>query len=246
MLAFKGAGISFISLKIYFMINNLQIIRKKRAPQSLNKNEFLTLVKYNGPCMAEPVTIIEKVLIARVISGDSSAFSVIFTTYYKDLVLFAGRIIKDPANAEEIVQEVFVNIWEDRDRLNISSSLKSYLLKTVRNRCIDWLRHDKIIRKHNEFVSERPMDLDYDTDSYLLFSELQERLDAVLERLPDEVTEAFRMNRERGLKYYEIAELLNVSVRTIEVRIGKALHILRYHLREYFPVVILAMFSYLF
>lgn len=228
------------------MIGNLQIIRKKTDSKSEYDKDFIPLYKNIDSCVSERVTLIEKVLIARIITGDSSAFSTIFNVYFKDLVLFAGRITKDVDTAEEIVQDTFVCLWENRESINITQSLKAYLLKTVKNKCIDWFRHRKIIQRHNNYVLEKSLQLDYDTDSYVLYSELQERLDIVLDRLPDEITEAFRMNRDKGLKYHEIAELLNVSVRTIEVRIGKALHLLRYHLKEYFPAVILIIFSNLF
>lgn len=246
MLAEKVAGISLILLFIHFMIDNLQITSKKRGTQSAYDKDFIPLVKNIGTRMAEPITLIEKVLIAKIITGDSSAFSTIFNAYYKDLILFAGRITKNVDIAEEIVQDTFVSLWEDRESINITSSLKSYLLKTVKNRCIDWFRHKKIIKKHNDFVSEKPLQLDYDTDSYVLFSELQEQLDVILNKLPDDITEAYRMNRDKGLTYHDIAELLNVSVRTIEVRIGKALHLLRYHLKEYFPVIFMVLLSALF
>jgi RNA polymerase sigma-70 factor (ECF subfamily) len=237
------AGISLISLIIHFMIDNLQIINKKRDAQSEYDKDFIPLVKNIDSHVAEPVTLIEKVIIARIITGDSSAFSTIFNAYYKDLVLFAGRITKDIDTAQEIVQDTFVSLWEDRGTINITLSLKSYLLKSVKNRCIDWFRHKKIVQKHNDFVSKRPLLLDYDTDSYVLYSELQEKLDSILDKLPDDIKEAYRMNRDKGLKYQEIAELLNVSVRAIEVRIGKALNLLRYHLREYFPVIFLLLLS---
>lgn len=80
--------------------------------------------------------------------------------------------------------------------------------------------------------------LNYDTDNYILSSELHEQIETALAKLPEELSEVYKMNRNRGLKYHEIAALQGVSVRTIEVRIGKALHMLRNYLKEYFVVVI--------
>ena len=101
------------------------------------------------------------------------------------------------------------------------------------------------MQTHNNFVKESSPQFKYDTDSYILYSELQEQIEAALEKLPEEISEVFRMNRNKGLKYHEIADILDVSVRTIEVRIGKALHMLRNHLKEYF-VIITSLLNLLF
>lgn len=183
-------------------------------------------------------SLVEKVLISKLQVGDSNAFSTIFNTYYPDLVIFASRFTHDLNDSEEIVQDTFVTLWTERESLKINKSLKSYLLKTVQNKCIDWYRHKKVIKDHVDSMTKDPPLLTLDTDSYLLYSELNEQIESALDKLPDEFAEAFRMNRYRGLKYHEIANILGVSVRTIEVRIGKALFLLRKYLNDYFIVFI--------
>jgi len=184
-----------------------------------------------------PAISIEKILVSKIKTGDYTAFECIFNAYYRDLVMFASKFTHDISTAEEIVQDIFVKLWEDHESIKVNSSFKSYLLKTVQNKCIDWYRHRKIIQKHYESVMSGSSQLTYDTDSYLLYSELQEQIDDALGKLPEEISEVFRMNRYQGLKYHEISDLLGVSVRTIEVRIGKALHMLRNILQEYFPIM---------
>lgn len=191
------------------------------------------------------VPLVEKVLISKLKVGDYSAFSDIFTAYYQDLVMFAARFTHDLNNAEEIVQDTFVRLWEEHKSIKINILLKSYLLKTVQNKCIDWYRHKKIMQTHNNFVMGCSPQFEYDTDSYILHSELQEQIEAALGKLPEEISEVFRMNRYKNLKYHEIAEIMGVSVRTIEVRIGKALHMLRDYLKEYF-VFVTGFFSFLY
>jgi len=124
--------------------------------------------------VAHHVSLVEKVLISKLKNGDYQAFSDLFTAYYKDLVIFASRITHDLNNAEEIVQDSFVKLWEEHEFININLSFKSYLLKTVQNKCIDWYRHKRIIQKHNDFVSETSSLLICDTDNYILHSELKE------------------------------------------------------------------------
>ncbi len=174
-------------------------------------------------------------MLNKLVSGDRYAFSVIFSTYYRDLVMFAISKVRDADTAEEIVQDTFVKIWEERGNLQITTSLKSYMLRSVQNRCIDWYRHKKVQQAHIDEVSSNPELFVSDADSYLFRSELEGRIKKILTLIPSDCSDAFRMNREEGLKYSEIAEKLNVSVRTIEVRISKALHLLREHLKDYLP-----------
>jgi RNA polymerase sigma-70 factor (family 1) len=178
-------------------------------------------------------SLVEKVLLVKLASGDREAFSAIFSAYYRDLVMFATGFTHDSVTSEEIVQETFTKIWEVHGNLNITESLRSYLLKTVQNRCIDWHRHNKIRQTHQNEVINNTILFEYNTDNYIFRSELEGLVKKAMLMIPKECADAFRMNREDGLKYQEIAEKLNVSLRTIEVRIGKALHLLRKHLADY-------------
>jgi RNA polymerase sigma-70 factor (family 1) len=178
-------------------------------------------------------SLVERLLLLRLTNGDKEAFSAIFTAYYSDLVMFASGFTHESITAEEIVQETFIKLWEDHKSSNIIGSLRSYLLKSVQNRCIDWYRHKKIRQIHYEEVINNSILYEYNTDNYIFRSELEGLIKKAMLLIPPECAEAFRMNREQGLKYQEIAEKLNVSVRTIEVRIGKALYLLREQLHDY-------------
>ncbi len=112
-------------------------------------------------------------------------------------------------------------------------SLKSILLKTIQNKCIDWHRHKKIINNHSTFIIDNSPLYEYDIDNYILRSELEGRIEKAMANLPEKFKEAFEMNRFEGLKYQEIATKLNVSVRTVEVRISKALELLRKSLIDF-------------
>lgn len=214
------------------------LLDKKINPKLHSGKDFLPLVNNRKTRVVNHDRLVEEILISRLKAADHSAFSFIFSAYYKDLVLFASRFTHDLTNAEEIVQDTFVRLWEEHESLNITISLKSYLLKTVQNKCIDWLRHKKIMQTHSNFILESPLQFEYNTDSYVLCSELQDQIDIALSLLPETISEAFRMNRYEGLKYREIADILNVSERTIEVRIGKALHLIRNYLKKYFILII--------
>ena len=177
--------------------------------------------------------IYEKILIAKLKAGDKSAFSSIFSFYYSNLVSFANIFLHDSNSAEEIVQDIFVYIWENHEVLLITSSLKSYLLKMVQNRCLNWIKHLKTRNNYTDFILNNTSLFERDTDNYVLRSELEAKIETILNLLPIEVKEAFIMSRFDGKKYQEIADIQQVSVRTIEDRIAKALSLLKEHLNEY-------------
>ncbi len=184
--------------------------------------------------MKRGINLYEKILFEKVKQNDKNAFTIIFSNYYNDLVMFASTFSKDKDIAEEVVQDVFVKLWNERHYINVESSLKSFLLKSVQNKCIDWLRH---LKSREKFINESNLirnNFENNTEDYLLYSELSENIENILSKLPDDICQAFKMNRYEGMKYNEIAEKLDVSVRTVEVRIGKALHLLREHLKDYF------------
>jgi RNA polymerase sigma-70 factor, ECF subfamily len=178
----------------------------------------------------------EQTLLAGLRKGDNKAFSQLFTAYYKDLVLFGGNFLPDKVVCEDIVQSVFLRIWNDRASLDIETSLKSYLLKSVRNSCLDELRHRDIIHQHEAYTLSTDVLEDVDTEHYILYSDLSRHLDEALANLPEAYREAFEMNRFEGLKYKEIAARLQVSERTVEVRIGKALEMLRVLLKDFLVI----------
>lgn len=175
----------------------------------------------------------EERLLAELKCGNESAFSILFDIYYRDLVLYCGRYIGVAAQCEDIVQNVFFRLWRDRNVIRIESSLKSYLLQAVRNHCFDEYRHRRSVRAHVSSIIDSPLVYNYETENYVLYSDLEDKLQELMDMLPEKYREVFTMNRFDNLKYREIAKRLNVSERTVEVRIGKALDYLRIHLKEF-------------
>ncbi|MCH3984780.1 MAG: RNA polymerase sigma-70 factor [Prevotella sp.] len=178
----------------------------------------------------------EQFLLNELNKGNKDVFSLLFEKYYKDLVLFAGNILQDKECCEDIVQNIFVKLWENRKTLMIETSLKSFLLTSVKNGCLDELRHRKTVKDHETYVSHSGW-TDMNTEDYVLYSNLKSHLDEALIKLPEVCREAFAMNRFEGLKYKEISEKLGVSERTVEVRIGKAIGLLRIYLKDFLIVI---------
>ena len=149
------------------------------------------------------------------------------------LYRFSKRILDDTEEAKDIVQEVFIKLWENRSSIIIDRSLKSYLLKSVQNRSLNWLHHLKIQSQYDSYTKDHQILSDSETENYVLHSELEQNLQQALNKIPVVYAQAFRMNRFENLSYPEIAQKLGVSTRTIEVRISKALSILRDELKEF-------------
>lgn len=181
----------------------------------------------------------EQYLIKRLKQGDAEAFTVLFQRYYKDLVLFGGLFLPDQAICEDIVQSIFLKLWRDRVSLDIETSLKSFLLKAVRNSCLDEIRHRNVVQEHVSYVSQYPSLYELDTENYILFSDLHTHLQKALDNMSPELRQVFEMSRLEGLKYKEIAERLNVSERTVEVRISKAIQFLKRELKDFTIILLL-------
>ncbi|BEG99260.1 RNA polymerase sigma-70 factor [Bacteroides sedimenti] len=185
----------------------------------------------------------EHYLLFELKQGNKEAFTLLFQKYYKDLVLFGGNFLYDKVRCEDIVQTIFLKLWSDREVLVVNTSLKSYLLRAVQNSCLDEIRHNQVKYEHESYTAAFGLDDNVDTENYILYSDLQNHLDEALSKLPEACRLAFEMNRFEGLRYKEIASRLDVSERTIEVRIGKAIGLLRVYLKEFFLLVSMLLFK---
>jgi RNA polymerase sigma-70 factor (family 1) len=184
----------------------------------------------------------EKELLDELKAGCHDAFSYLFNIYYKDLVLFAGRFISSKDYCEDIVQFTFLKIWKERESIKISSSLKGYLLQSVKNKCIDEIRHNSVIFQHQSYVEVNGVLDSLDTENYILYSDLSKQLNVALASMPEVCRTPFTLNRFGNMNYKQIAKELNVSERTIEVRIGKALRLLRVSLKEFLILILTTVF----
>lgn len=171
-------------------------------------------------------------LIPLIIQGDEKAFEFIFKKYYSGLCVFAAQYINDRDAAEEVVQAVFVRIWEKRSSLSIENSFKNYLFRSVRNHCLNQLQHEKIKIRHAQSVLKET-DPDPIWDDYFIEPDFATKIEDVIAMLPPKRLEIFRLSREKGLKYKEIAEQMNISVKTVEVQMGFALKFLREKLKDF-------------
>ncbi|MGQ8336120.1 RNA polymerase sigma-70 factor [Sunxiuqinia sp. A32] len=161
--------------------------------------------------------------------GDRKTFTLIFDYYYTGLVVFADKYMHDIELSEDIVQSVFVKLWENREYIR-SSSIKSYLSSAVKNNCIDLIRKKETQDKYVQRQKSIGIDSEHE---FWAEHELQKMVEDSIRKLPSRCREIFKMSRYDGLKSIEIADKLGISQRTVETQITKALKILRKDLKDY-------------
>lgn len=179
----------------------------------------------------------DQALYIRLKEGDEHAFKALFQKYYSAMCQFAYQFLKDSDMAEETVQELFVRLWEKRATLNIELSVNHYLFRSVRNQCLNQLQHQKIKQQYASRMLENA-EQETDWQPFYLEMDLMERIEKSIDSMPPKRQEIFRLSREQGLKYKEIADKLNISIKTVEAQMGLALKYLRDDLKDFNPSLI--------
>lgn len=172
--------------------------------------------------------------------NDIHSFERLYTTYFSGLHRYVNTIINDEMESEEIVQNVFIKLWERRETIDIQLSLKAYLYKSVYNESLNWLKHQKVkqaYETHSLYVMKQTSAPEAHED--LAGKTLQQKIREALLDLPEQCRTIFQLSRFEELKYREIASQLNLSEKTVENQMGKALRILRLKLGDYLPTFII-------
>lgn len=170
---------------------------------------------------------------ARLVKHDDyQAFESIFHHFYKTLCRYALKYVHSPEIAEEVVSDVFFKVWKNRAQISIHTSLQAYLYMSVRNQALDYLKSRTHLKTKFE---ELPLHLENGyaaPDEELIAEELDQRIEKAIDTLPPQCQAIFRLSRDKGLKYKEIAEQLNLSIKTVETQMGRALKQLRLLLQD--------------
>ncbi|MFA8436306.1 MAG: RNA polymerase sigma-70 factor [Marinifilaceae bacterium] len=156
----------------------------------------------------------------------------LFTTYYAALTAFANKYTGDLDVSRELVQEFFIYLFEKREQLQIEQSVKSYLYQAVRNRCLNYLKKQKTEMQQKEDYRNEAYEDRVDFHDEIECVEFEQQIHSLIESLPDACKNIFKMSRFEGIKNDEIAQQLNISKRTVETQISKALKILRTEVKQ--------------
>ena len=175
-------------------------------------------------------------LLTKIRNSDIAAFKEVFEQYYAALCMYASCIVRDWNDAEEVVQELFYVLWKNRKSLPMLHSLKGYLYNAVRNQSILYVEHQNVVNRYNASEKKNRSDDDCSPNpqQQMEIDELESVVENTLTKLPERCRRIFAMQRNEGKKYSEIAETLQISIKTVEADITKTLKALKAEINIYF------------
>ncbi|SHE73114.1 RNA polymerase sigma-70 factor, ECF subfamily [Mariniphaga anaerophila] len=180
----------------------------------------------------------------KLLFDDEKMFEFVFKAYFPRLMAFAGKFIADKTEVEDIIQEAFLKIWEKRNEIK-ADTFQSYLFTLVRNSCINHIKHQKIVNGHSieTWKTTKGEMLYYadffdDPHSLTIYNEIQKEIETVMNQLPEQTRKVFQLSRFDGLKNKEIAEKLNITLRTVEKHNTKALRQFKTHFASAYLLVV--------
>ena len=180
-------------------------------------------------------------------AGDQKALQQLFSIYFPRLNDFAKNVVKDDGISQDIVQEVFVKLWENRTEIE-SINIEAYLFKLVRNRCIDYIKHLKVVNNHllkiqvdSKYEELYRIDFIGNEPYVLIEEELKTKIEKTIQSLPDRCREVFVLSRIEGLKNKEIAEKLNINIKNVERHLNRALQSFRKNFTEELPIALILL-----
>ena len=176
---------------------------------------------------------------------DEASFERVFKTHFKNLHAYACSITKEEAAGEEVVQNVFVKLWERSEALSITGSVAAYLYRAVYNESLNYLKHQKVRTAYGQHVVHTMKGENEHAGKGLQLKELEGRLAEAMNELPEQCRTIFQLSRFEELRYREIADRLGLSIKTVENQMGKALKILRVKLVDFLPLTILGLIEIL-
>lgn len=182
----------------------------------------------------------EHALIKELKNRNQTVFDYIFINYYSSLCAFANKYLESRELAEDVVQDFFVNFWIEGSRLEIKSSLKSYLYASIRNRCLDWHKHRNSSEKYRKFILSGIAESGPNEEEMATESELRVAVYNALQKCSPRSREIFTLSRIDGLSNQQIADRLGLSKRTVELQISNALKTLKSVLSDFLPVWVIS------
>jgi len=173
-------------------------------------------------------------LVERLRGGNQDAFDAIFREHYSFLVGLVQSMLHDRAVAEEIAQDVMLELWRRRESIVLEATLRAYLFRAARNRALNYIRHERVVQRAAPYAADEPS-APPSAEHALADAEIERAVHAALQELPPRCREVFELSRIHNLKYAEIARTLEISIKTVEAQMGKALRLLRESLAEWLP-----------
>ena len=180
-------------------------------------------------------------IISLLAQRDEKIFEQVFKTHFKNLHAYAFAIVKDEILAEELVQNIFYKLWDRSEKLSISGSIAAYLYRAVYHESLNHIKHMKIRSSYHSHALYQMKNQTDSASKKILLKELEVKLHKALHELPEQCRTIFQLSRFEELKYREIADKLDISPKTVENQMGKALKLLRVKLADFLPLSIILL-----
>ncbi len=182
-------------------------------------------------------------LIERLQKGDVAAFEHLFHTYYSELCRYTLLFIDDETAAENIVQDLFIYIWEHRETIEFQLSYRNYLFQAARYKVLNYKRNNALQERKREEIGKKTSNIDnFRTEEAIELKELNRIIEEAIALLPDKCQQIFRLSRKDELSYHEIAELMLISESTVKNHISTAIKKIRSYIRLFYPDVYILLF----
>lgn len=169
----------------------------------------------------------EREIITKVRSGDVKIFESLFREYYYSLSRFTANITKSSSAAEDLVQDIFLKIWQNRREWNPQGTIKTYLYRASKNQAFNYLKHLKIVNNWVEISKDSLINSSVNPEEEIIKREILTSVGDAVNKLPEKCKMIFLLHRHEGLSYREISEVLNISISTVETQMGRALKKIR-------------------
>ncbi len=201
-------------------------------------------VKLDKGCHQESMELEKETIASLLVQKDEAVFEQVFKKYYKNLHAYAFTMLKDQETAEEMVQQVFFKLWDRAENLTLHSSIQAYLYKAVYHECLNHIKHQKVRTDHQLRVAYSLKNQSDNASKKVIAKELEGKIREALNQLPEQCRTIFQMSRFDEMKYKEIADQLNISIKTVENQMGKALKILRANLADYLTLLFILIYPF--
>ena len=172
-------------------------------------------------------------VICMIKKGDQTAFRVLYDNYKDKLYFFCLKYVKSEELARDILQETFIKIWNIRDKLDDNQNFDAFIFKLIKNSLVNYLKSEKIRRKHENEVLKEHLMVTNETEDYVVYNDYNRLLAEAINAMPLKRKEVYILSRYSGLSYDEIAQNLNISPNTVEIHIGKALRDIRSFIKKH-------------
>ncbi|TKG94915.1 RNA polymerase sigma-70 factor [Puteibacter caeruleilacunae] len=183
-------------------------------------------------------------IVSRLKNSEESVFEMVFSSYFPRLVYFTKEYLPDEETARNIVHDTFLSLWNERAKLQDNTNLNAWLFTVARNKSLKYLRHLQVEKKFKEYsliqqqeIQANQIALSHTDTSELTFQEIQQKIEQTMAQLPEQCRKIFQLSRFEDKKNKEIAEELEISIKTVEAQITKALKLFRINLQEYLPII---------